>query len=218
MYLPFAIPQDSRVIDLSHPIHAATTAYPGDTPILWEDEARVDVDGYALRRCSANFHTGTHVDAPAHFLEGGRQIHKLEPAEWMGLAWLISAGPDTREWGPLWDAFPPPPEARFLLLHTGWDRHYGTDAYYEGHPVLDTLIAERIADSPLIGLGMDMPSPDQAPYPVHQRLLGAGKLLIENMRGLDRLPTGLLFPLLCIPLPLEAEASWVRPLALLPPQ
>jgi kynurenine formamidase len=104
----------------------------------------------------------------------------------------------------------------FILFKTSWEKVYGTPEYFSVHPQFTVELGQWLAASSLKGIGMDMPSPDVAPYPIHQLVLGAGKVLIENLRGLDKLPENQIFQLICIPLPIDAEAVWVRPLAILP--
>jgi arylformamidase len=204
-----------EIIDLSHPLDVATPVYPGDPPLQRVDLASVSEHGYALSHWQVQHHSGTHLDAPAHFLEHGAMISALGAEQWVGPAMVLSATgrsiiyPDILPADESWRA------CRFLLFYTGWDRHYGHEGYFSGFPVIDASLAEILARSALTAIGIDGPSPDISPYPVHHRLLGQGVCIIENMRGLDRLPVQSSFLLACIPLPIHAEASWVRPLALL---
>lgn len=209
-------PFKGRIIDLSHPLDNLTPPYPGDPAPEKTDLATVKLEGYALSQWSVNFHSGTHVDAPAHFVEHGDTIRDLNPERWIGPAMVIPTmgaeviGPEILPPDDTWR------DCKFLLFHTGWDSHYGEQTYFEGHPVLSESLAEMIAGSNLTAIGVDTPSPDRAPYPVHTLLLRKGICILENLRGLDQLPALRVFTLVCIPLPIDAEASWVRPLAILP--
>jgi arylformamidase len=209
---PFA---GKEVVDLSHVLGPDTPPYPGDPPLQWHSLAELKRDGYCLTAWSGVFHTGTHLDAPSHFSLTGDQAHQLKPSCWAGQAWVIPVpeGQDPDLEHVL--TFPPPPDTAFLLFRTGWDVHYPLPEYFKGHPLLTPNLTEWLSDQNLQGIGLDLPSPDQAPYPVHQALLGKGMVILENLRDLSRLPIQRSFTLLCIPLPLKAEASWVRPLALI---
>jgi kynurenine formamidase len=80
-----------------------------------------------------------------------------------------------------------------LLLHTGWDAHWGTDAYV-GHPFLDGEAAERVVAAGVRTVGLDALSldetvPDGEPaggFAAHLALLGAGGVIVENLRGLEQ--------------------------------
>lgn len=207
--------EDRQLIDLSHPLHPGTPPYPEDPPLTMDVMATVDRDGYALTRWSGVFHTGTHMDAPAHFIPEGWDISSLPVDRWFGKASLVTIpegqDPDIRHV----ENVSLPPDIRFLLFRTGWDIHYPQDRYYRDHPVFTPALVEWLSASSLNGVGMDLPSPDKEPWQAHHKLLGNGIILLENLRGLHRLPLERAFDLLCIPLPVQAEASWVRPLALI---
>lgn len=210
-----ALFEGKQVIDLAHPLGPDTPPYPGDPPLRVHTQATVDPDGYALTKWSGVFHCGTHMDAPSHFMADGAGIHQLPFDFWAGTAWVIDVppgqDPDIRHLGRL----SLPPEIRFVLFRTGWDVHYPHDRYFREHPVFTPALVEWLSSSSLRGVGIDLPSPDKAPWQAHHKLLGKGIILLENLRGLNRLPLQRSFDLLCIPLPVQAEASWVRPLALI---
>ena len=78
-----------------------------------------------------------------------------------------------------------------VLIHTGWDRHWRTDAYSSDHPFLTAAAADWLAANGAAIVGIDSYNIDdtRAPRrPVHTILLGAGIPICEHMTGLDRLP------------------------------
>jgi kynurenine formamidase len=116
------------------------------------------------------------------------------------------------------DSRPPDAACDFLLLHTGWSRHWGRPAYFEGFPVCSPALARQLAAMPLKGVGVDAISVDAveaADLPNHHRLLGAGKIIIENLTGLAAV-AGKKFRLVCFPLKIAAgDGSPVRAVAIL---
>jgi kynurenine formamidase len=84
-----------------------------------------------------------------------------------------------------------------VLVHTGWDRHWRTEAYYEGHPFLTDAAARLLAEGGARLVGIDSHNIDdtRAPRrPVHTVLLGAGILVCEHLTNLQALPeSGFLF-------------------------
>lgn len=211
-------PTSGRIVDLSQLIQPDSPVYPGDSPIRVKQQAQIKQDGYALSHWDINFHTATHIDAPCHFFENGISISNLDPEFWFGSAWVIPCqesriiGLDTVM------RCPPPEDIDFLLFNTGWDKHYGDPVYFMDHPTITEELGLWLSQQSLKGIGVDMASPDTKPYPIHHLILGSGKIIIENMKNLNLLPEKKTFPLICIPLPIEAEASWVRPIALLDQQ
>jgi kynurenine formamidase len=78
-----------------------------------------------------------------------------------------------------------------VLVHTGWDEHWRTDAYFEGHPFLTEDAAELLAAAGARLVGIDSYNIDDVSdlrRPVHTRLLGAGIPIVEHMCNLAALP------------------------------
>jgi len=182
-------------VDLSHRLADGSQVYPGDPAVSLTPHATVDDDGYRVTRLALGSHAGTHVDAPAHTEPDGRTIDSFDAfvfdavrVDCTGLAPRASVGRD--------DLPADPPDADALVLHTGWDAHWGTDRYLD-HPYLAPDAAEWCARRGY-AVATDTLSPDPTPtdavaddepdgVPAHHALLGADRLVIENLRGLGRL-------------------------------
>jgi len=82
---------------------------------------------------------------------------------------------------------------RAVLVHTGWARHWGADAYFEDHPFLTEAAAACLVEAGAALVGIDSHNIDDTrtrSRPAHSRLLGAGIPICEHMRGLELLPEG----------------------------
>ena len=66
-----------RVVDLTQPLSPATTPWPGDDALAVVELAAVERDGFYARRLDLHEHTGTHFDAPAHFVAGGATVDEI---------------------------------------------------------------------------------------------------------------------------------------------
>jgi kynurenine formamidase len=80
---------------------------------------------------------------------------------------------------------------RAVLVHTGWDRHWGTERYLSGSPFLTADAALYLADAGAAIVGIDSLNIDDLgdlERPVHSTLLGAGVPIVEHLRGLEQLP------------------------------
>lgn len=79
-----------------------------------------------------------------------------------------------------------------VLIHTGWDRHWRTDAYLDGHPFLTGDAAELLVERGATLVGIDSLNIDdtaRGDRPVHSTLLAAGIPICEHLSGLAALPT-----------------------------
>ena len=78
-----------------------------------------------------------------------------------------------------------------VLVHTGWDRHWGTEAYFSDHPFLTAAAADWLVAEGAALVGIDSHNIDDTRVrtrPVHTNLLGAGIPICEHMTGLGSLP------------------------------
>ena len=211
------------VVDLTHPISQDMPVYPGTEPPVIVTACTVAEDGFLERKIALFSHTGTHVDAPAHLIEGGRSLDAFPVDRYHGPAVVVDAagaGGTTIAMRDLRPRLADIEQADFLLIRTGWSRFWGTDRYFADYPVLSIEAAEALAGLGLKGVGFDAISADpieSTDLPVHRVLMQAEMLIIENLTGLEQLPEGP-FLFSCFPLALEdADGSPVRAVAYLPP-
>ena len=193
--------------------------FPGDmTPEI----ERLEADGFRTANLSLCTHAGTHVDAPAHMSSQSVTLDMMPPETFWGLALLADArgaagrGIEIADLAPHAEKLA---EADFLLLRTGWEEKFGGEEYLTGFPTLSQEAAEYALSLGLRGFGFDTISADAVDSetcPIHRTLLGAGALIIENLRGLDALPEGETFLLAALPMPLaDAEGAPARVMAVL---
>jgi kynurenine formamidase len=183
------------IVDLSHPLDDATPVYPGDPVPRFAPAATVDEHGYNLLHVQMGSQTGTHVDAPFHFLADGARIDELPLDLFLGPAVVADvrgkAAHQAITWADLAAVADRLCPGRMLVLHTGWDAHWGTDTYFD-HPFLDGDAAERVVAAGVRTVAVDTPSLDETVlggepadgFPAHLAALGAGGVIVENLRGL----------------------------------
>lgn len=190
------------MIDLSHPIVSGMQVTPGDPAVHIAAALTRDIDGVEVAELSFGSHTGTHVDAPAHLIDGGRTLDAFSLDELVGDALIIDVANRVDE-GSLIDAellqlerFDDIPS--IVIIATGWDRWFGSDHYLR-HPRLDPDLVAELLKRGMRVLAVDMPSVDRDEaealnadvssdwLPVHRLVLGADGLIVENLRGLDSL-------------------------------
>ncbi|MFT4231166.1 MAG: cyclase family protein [Leucobacter sp.] len=187
------------MIDLSHPIVDGMTVYPGDPAVSIEPALTVGRDGVGVVRLGIGSHTGTHVDAPAHTVAGGRTIDGFALDELCGEALVLDVadrvGERTRIDGAMLGIDGLERVPAIVLVRTGWDRCFEGDRYLR-HPYLTGAAAAALLGLGMRVLGIDALSPDRTPDPgsgedadfaVHAAVLGGDGAIVENLRGLDRL-------------------------------
>jgi len=206
-------------IDLTHPIHEDMPVYPGTEQPVIITGCSIEQDGFLEKKITFYSHTGTHIDAPAHLVKGGKYLDQYDISRFHGSAIVVHL--ESNEDGPIDIAVLRPFEnllknTDFLLIHTGWSRHWGTNDYFANFPTLTPETAEWVAGIGLKGIGFDAISADSADtltYPIHKILLGSGMVIVENLTNLDQLPEGL-FEFTCFPLYLQqADGSPIRAVA-----
>jgi kynurenine formamidase len=177
---------------LSHLIEEEMSLFPGTEPPSVKRIFSVEKDHFAETRLSFSSHTGTHMDAPAHMIHGGKTLDHYNPGSFAGPGVLVDATAFGGKEIPLDIMVQKEEEIRksdYLIIHTSWDRLWGRPGYFENYPVLGPKTALWLASLPLKGVGVDAPSldPVKGPQRIHHILLGKGFLLVENLAGLDRL-------------------------------
>jgi kynurenine formamidase len=210
-----------RIVDLSHPITSEMPLWPGTPAPEFSDLHTISRDGFGERWLQLSSHTGTHLDAPAHIVEGAASIDRLPVDAFIGKGVVLDFrdapnGAITLE--ALLKFRMQIEQTEFLLFHTGWSRFWGRDEYNRGYPALSAEAAEWLAGAGLKGVGIDAPSfdaGDSEALPVHRCLLGAGLILIENLTALDQLASSF-FLLSVLPLNIAgAEACPTRAVGIL---
>lgn len=186
------------LVDLSHPIEDGMPVYPGDPDVHIEPATTIGEHGYNVLRVHMGSQSGTHVDAPFHFLADGARIDRLPLERFLAPAVVADVrgrAPRTPiTWADLAPVAPRLAPGRMLLLHTGWDAHWGSPAYHD-HPYLDGEAAERVVAAGVRTVGLDALSLDETVvdgepaggFGAHLAVLGAGGVIVENLRGLDLL-------------------------------
>lgn len=195
---------DGRVIDLSHPIRAGLITYPGlpapvITPHLTRlDSRRVYAPGteFAMDIITMIGNTGTYLDSPFHRYGDGADLAGLDLSTLVGLraeVFHLTDGWDGARRGIAAETLADRDvRGAAVLLHTGWDRHFGTERYGVGAPYLSAAAAQHLIDAGAVLVGIDSVNIDDTESggerPAHTLLLGAGVHVVEHLTNLVALP------------------------------
>ncbi len=213
-------------VDLTHPIRQGMVSFPSPNHPTPEVTvlARHEDQGRMTRRLVLGTHTGTHLDAPLHFIPGGGAVESIAlerlvgPAQVADLSHIRPLSEVSRE--ATERALGGPPRHSRVLLRFDWSRRFVDLGFYTDSPYLSLEACQWLLDSGVDVLGMDTPSPDNPAHgqdsdvdsPNHQLLLGAGVVLLEYLTNLAALGEEVF--LLALPLPVEgADGAPMRVIA-----
>ena len=182
-----------RMIDVSLEIYSGMVVWPGDEGVDLHRVERMEEGAHAnLSRISCGVHTGTHVDAPFHFIPGGITIERLPLEVLTGPAWVAEFA-EVRRIGAeeLKTAGIPDGTTRLLLKTVNSKTIASESVFHEDYAGLTESGAKWILERGIRLVGNDYLSVacrDQT-GPVHTLLLGAGIIFVEGL-ALEEVPPG----------------------------
>ena len=174
------------IIDLTHTITPEMPMYPGSAAPSIKPTGSLTRNGFRETQLTIASHTGTHMDAPSHMLPLGSTLEVLPASQFCGRAVVL-------------DVSDLPPRsiitadylraqngvirsADFVLFYTGWEKKWGTDAYYDDDfPVPDQEAAKYLVSCGLKGVGTDALSVDtlrDEQFLAHKTLLEGGLVIL----------------------------------------
>lgn len=212
-----------NIIDLSYPIKSDMLVYPGTERPVFKWTGRVNSEGFNLTKMWMLTHTGTHADAPNHFIENGKSIDELSIDCFLGRAKLFryNQEPESQSISPddiISSKYDLEPEIIFVL-ETGIEHYSEKKEYNELFPVPSQDLLGLLIEYKIRAYMTDATSIDRVNSigsPNHRLLLGAGVPIVENLCNLSKLPVNKFFTIIALPLKLEGrEGSPCRAVALL---
>jgi len=192
-----------EIIDITYLIEEGMTTFgaPWHPPVEVNIIGRHGHEGRATRKLSFGSHTGTHMDAPLHFIKDGVSIDQMPLNSMIGPVTIydLSHLPEDSEVtiDMLGDVDP----TERILFKYGWGKNWGTKKFYYGYPYLSTELAHHLVQKGVKLIAMDSPSPDDSAIsltnetrgsemdsPIHKILLGQGVILVEYLANLESIP------------------------------
>ena len=191
-----------RIIDLTFPLYDGMKTF----PVPWHQAVEITILGRhgienrETRKIVIGTHTGTHCDAPRHFVPGGRTLDKLPLGVLIGEAFVIdfSYAKPFQEMGI--NDFQRQMRNRKverLVIRYDWSDNWGNLKYYTDHPFMSVEAAQWLMKRGVKLLAMDTPTPDDpkngrgtvSDSPIHKLLLNNDIILVEylcNLKALNR--------------------------------
>ena len=216
----------TKFVDLSHIIEEGMLTYTGlPGPVISDHMSRKDSEPhysddttFQIGKIEMIANTGTYIDAPFHRFEDGLDLSELKMASIAnleGIVFRVDYGMRSIDKDVFKSAAV---EGKAVLVHTGWDRHWRTDAYFENHPFLTRDAAEYLKSSGAALVGIDSLNIDDTAdgsRPAHSILLKANIPIVEHLCDLEMLPEDG-FKFFAVPAPVKGMGSFpVRAFALI---
>ena len=191
-----------KIIDLTMNIEEGMQSFPKYWHPFPEitQLGRHGIENRETRKLVLGTHTGTHIDAPLHFIEGGTTVENIPLEKLVGPASVIDLtafGPGEEVGVEDLSSSLAKRSANRLLMRFDWDRYLGSMEYYTKSPYLSEESAHWLVDQGCFLLGMDTSMPDnpingkdsKLDSPIHKILLGNDVILLEylvNLSSLDQ--------------------------------
>ncbi|MBU0729455.1 MAG: cyclase family protein [Proteobacteria bacterium] len=189
-----------RIVDLTLAISESmpTFSAPWHPVVEIRQLGHHGIENRETRRLVIGTHTGTHVDAPLHFIENGKTIDQIPldilvgPANIIDLTWADDSHEVSKD--ELFEAIAGRDVTR-LILKYGWDSKIGSDSYFKDHAFLSESACHYLVSEGCLLLGMDTAQPDnplnckgsENDAPNHKILLENGVILVEYLVNLELL-------------------------------
>lgn len=194
------MPTRIELVDLSHTVEDGLITYKGlPAPVICDYLSReqsrshyAEGTTFHIGKIEMVANTGTYVDSPFHRYADGKDLSQLPLTSLANLDAVVVRAAGRAERAISEAAFAGlDVRGKAVLVHTGWDAHWRTEQYFEGHPFLAAGAAGYLKTSGAALVGIDSLNIDDTAdgrRPVHSTLLGADIPIVEHMRGLDQLP------------------------------
>jgi kynurenine formamidase len=198
------------VFDLTHTFSPRIPVFPAFKPVQIRQKFTREKDGFFANEITFDEHTGTHMDAPAHFVAGTPTADRLPADRFFAPLAVVSiearAAKDADAMVTVddllaWEkAHGRLPRGAFVAMHSGWDARIGDAPRFLNKDAKGTMHAPGFseqaarflaAERDIVGAGVDTLSLDKAEaqkFVAHLALLGAGKYGVELIANLGRLP------------------------------
>lgn len=194
-----------RIVDLTHQLSPSVPSYDGTCGFSLSLASDYDSNKkVSFRVQELNLHAGigTHIDAPAHCINGGAFVDDIPIHRLISPCSVIDVSEIADEHFVLlprhvtvWENGHKPISAgTCVIVRTGWDRYFHNSERYRNNlqfPTISEDAARILIDRGISGLGIDTLSPDlpTSGFPVHDLIFRSNKYIIENVAHADRLPS-----------------------------
>lgn len=200
------------LVDLTHSIDDSLPVFEGDEPVSLTNVKEIAKDGFTDYVLHSGMHVGTHIDGALHMNRNGGFISDYPLDVFIGQGFFIDL-----TLGDYQTAFAKIENVdlsgRVVVLCFGYSSHWRTPDYFTSYPSIDEEFISILVRKGVKMIGMDTPSPDYFPYPVHLLLFEHNVLIIENLTNLVMLKDADYFEIIALPLKVNSDSAPARVIA-----
>ena len=208
------------ILDLTREISTDTKVFPGSPLPKFITWNKMEIHNYHSEVVFMSTHTGTHMDAPSHFVTGVLSIDQIPVNRFISRAILVKISKTSDELitaGEIEASKIKILEGNSVVFSTSWENEVDNDYYFNHSPGLSEDAAEYLIDKRVNAVCIDSPSIDRGSdinFPVHKLLLSKDILIVENLCNLSKIDNQN-FTLIMTPLKLSgASGSPIRAIAI----
>ena len=187
-----------RIIDLTRKIYAGMSVFPGDPGVTLDLVSSHGKDVCQVTELRFGSHTGTHLDAPLHFLKDRMSLSELPLDTFVGeavclRAKLYYAGGEAHPVIELADS----DKCKIrtgdrVIISTGWEEKSGTDAFFQNYPIFSAELLAFLMNMKIHMIGIDLPTVEAVesvgdPFAMHRMILSRGIVPVEGLVNLSGL-------------------------------
>ncbi len=208
------------IVDLTREVRNDTKVFPGSPLPKFISWTKIDIHNYDSEVMFMSTHTGTHMDAPSHFVKDLSSIDKVQVSRFISNAVLIRIKKESDQLitaGEIETSNATIKKGDTVVFSTLWEYEVDKDYFFSHNPGLADDAAKYLIDKKVNAVCIDSPSIDRGSdnnFPVHKMLLSKEVLVVENLCNLSKL-NNQYFTLIIMPLKLfGASGSPIRAIAI----
>jgi len=183
------------IIDLTMPIDSKTPNHECEPKVEIQQYSVVAKGGIAKKLLKFHSHFSTHIDAPAHMLDGARTLSDFSIEKFVGRGMVI----DVRGKNEIAADLDRVQEGDIVLFWTGHTKKAYDKDFFSNNPIISEKTAQELINKKIKIIGIDSFTPDNEPYTIHKMFFKADILIVENLINLD-LAVGKQFQCYVLPL------------------
>jgi arylformamidase len=203
--------QLSGAVDLTHDLADGMPVYPGDPSPSFESYRTLDKNGVNLTKLTLGSHTGTHTDAPIHFIRGGIGVDQIPLSGLISEAFVVDLSQKPIGSGITSSDLRSKLEGTIkeedvVICYTGCSEHWGDERVNSNYTYLTKDAAEYLVSKKVRAVGIDFLSVEKfksSDHVTHRTLLGNGIFIIESLSSAAKQFLGKRVLLICLPIKLK---------------
>jgi kynurenine formamidase len=213
-----------QLIDLSMTLGPEVEPVPGHPHFHSEPLTTLEQDGVNNSLITLSIHSGTHIDAPYHFIQSGRTIDQVPLERLCGPGWLCDlrgvvesdTGRHRITVDDLQLAGLPKTGLTDVILtvFTGWSvDHWNHPDFYKQNPYFDEETSRWLVDQGVKAVALDHSIDGAKPWPNHTIMLSTDRCIIENLINLDAILPHQAFTMYALPIKMRENGGMARVIA-----